>query len=362
MENNTFDCLVSLCNRALRLSGKEPAVCPETEEGWERLFMLATVQRMLPLAVSAAESLPEGKRPAGRKVIPYYLMAEKEEAKYAKKVDTLKQLANLYGKCGMDMMILKGLTLAVRYPDPKMRISSDIDYYLYGKSKTGELALESVGIVSSEYYHHHTQASLNGILLENHYDFFDRENHRCNHILDDAMKALAAKEGKDYRLKLKEGLRDNVYRMSPTMEAIFLMRHMSGHFMAAETELRQVYDWVLFLRESGNKVDWSLVHDLYERSGMIGFARILTWIVREKLGVAVSCPVEPLSGKVAERVWEDIVDPKGRDTYKRGSFKYYIREARVFLQNRWKHRLVYPGESYLGLMFNMLKLKIRLGR
>ena len=362
IENSVFGCLISLCNKSFGLCKEELVKHPDTEEEWVRLFELSTVQRMLPVAMFAAESLPEGARPTGRKIVPYYMLAEKEMSKYVDKIGTLKQLANLFGRCGIDMMLLKGVSLAERYPDPKLRISSDIDYYLYGDSKKGELILESVGIASSDYYHHHTQATANGILLENHYDFFDRENHKCNRILDDEMKALAAKEGKNIRFDFKDGSRNIVYRMSPSMEAIFLMRHMSGHFMAAETELRQIYDWVLFLRDSGDKVDWPLVKDLYEKSGMICFARILIWIIHEKLRVNVACPLEPLSGKMAEKVWDDIVNPKGKDKYRRGTARYYLREAQIFLNNRWKHSLIYPSESYIGLMFNMLKLKIKLGR
>lgn len=366
MEDRLFSALVGLMNRGLDLPAPRCNVWPEGVEEWKMLFESAVEQRVLPLAMAAAEQLPPEFRPKGKPLLPFFALSEKCKSEYKHKVDVLKWLAATMGRNGMDLMVLKGFSLSRRYPDPSLRFFGDLDYYLYGKSAEGEKALEGEGVKSSGYYHHHTQASREDVLLENHYDFFDRENHRCNLLLDDTMKGLALSEGHDYPLSLGDNVvLDHVFRMSPTMEAVFLMRHMSAHFVAAEMEFRQLYDWVLFLRDDGSRVDWATVNKLYEESGMMQFARILSWIIEHQLHVEVPASLaasDPDDTRLAFRIWDDIKNPSAKNDCRKDSFKYYILEARIFLRNRWKHQLVYPGESWLALMLNYLKLKIRLGR
>ena len=68
---------------------------------------------------------------------------------------------------------------------------------------------------------------MHGILLENHYDFVERQNHRQNLILDDELKKLANEEGRKIKALFLDSEIKNAYVMTPTMNAIFLMRHMS---------------------------------------------------------------------------------------------------------------------------------------
>ena len=362
-----FALLTGLVNEALGVPTDRKVVYPSGVEQWVEVLDVAKVHRLLPLVVSLFEQVPEESRPKGKPVVGSYVMAEQMVGKSEDRLKKLKKLTLLFQDHDLDVMFLKGWTLAVRYPNPLLRVYSDIDYYLFGRSKEGEKVLtEELGLKSSPYYHHHTQAAWKGMLLENHYDFLDLENHACNRMLDDALKSLAESDGHSWPLDLGDAAIRNAYRMTPTMEAVFLMRHMSGHFVASGMELRQLYDWVLLLHQDGDKVDWPMVKDLYEKSGMIRFARMVSRIVRQKLCVNLPDYLGGLDGQedqmLVERIWEDTIHPTGQDKYRKGTLRYYLRESSIFLHNRWKHRLVYPSESYWGLMLNMLRLKLKLGR
>ena len=274
------------------------------------------------------------------------------------------EMASMFAKEGIDILFMKGVTLAQLYPNPAWRVFSDIDYYLFGKSEQGIAILKKHGIENSAYYHHHTQASLNGVLLENHYDFVERVNHRCDIILDDALKALAVKEGRSVKASFLGNEITNAYVMTPTMNAIFLMRHMSAHFVGETIPLRMLYDWALFLKNHAKDVDWQLVIGLYDRSEMSEFAGLIQYLLKTKLSVEyVECPVFPFDEENAEKLWQSIVYPSEQDPYKKFSFRYYIFEAKSFLKNRWKHKIVYPGESYAWLFckYAMSVTKKKLG-
>jgi 1,6-anhydro-N-acetylmuramate kinase len=139
--------------------------------------------------------------------------------------------------------------LAQLYPVEEWRVFSDIDFYLYGKWQEGNRVLERHGIECRPYVHHNTEAVLNSTLLENHYDFLDRDNHKGNLMLDDELKRLAKVEGRSFPFKFENTEVDNAYSMSPTMNAIFLMRHMAAHFFSESVALRMLYDWALFQKK-----------------------------------------------------------------------------------------------------------------
>ena len=62
----------------------------------------------------------------------------------------------------------------------------------------------------------------------------------------------------------------------------------------------------------------------------------------------------------AERVWESIVNPPAHDPHDKFTLRYYLFEARTFFANRWKHKLVYPGESFVGLFFKYVSLGVNM--
>ena len=111
-----------------------------------------------------------------------------------------------------------------------------------------------------------------------------------------------------------------------------------------------LYDWALFLKHHAKDVDWTLVDDLYDKSGMSEFVGLIQYLLKTKLGVEYAeCPVFPFDEEKAGKLWLSIICPPEQDPYKKFSFRYYIFEAKTFMKNRWKHQIVYSGESYAWL-------------
>ena len=342
---------IGLCNKVL-LKREQPELPELSAKDWARMLTLASMHGVLPVITPLfADYEAEDERLRGV-LLEWYVTSLQNHQRYQLRVCNMREMAKLFEEEGLDVMFMKGAALAQLYPKPEWRVFSDIDYYLYGKSEQGIEVMARNGIKNSAYYHHHTQASLNNVLLENHYDFVERVNHKCDVMLDDALKALAEKEGHTMKADFLGKDVNNAYLMTPTMNAIFLMRHMSAHFVSESIPLRMLYDWALFLNKYAGEVDWDYAVPLYERSGMTRFARIIMMILKDRLEFECKdCPLELGEQADAERVWESIIYPPGRDPYKGGTFRYYLFETRTFLQNKWKHEIVYPGESFVGLFF-----------
>ena len=75
---------------------------------------------------------------------------------------------------------------------------------------------------------------------------------QTNLILDDELKRMVKEHGRDYQAGFLHDNMDNAYIMPPTMNAVFLLSHMSGHFVNESIPLRMLYDWILSDRGTGS--------------------------------------------------------------------------------------------------------------
>lgn len=308
---------------------------------------------MLPVVMESLSDVKITDTKIKKVILKWYGASEQSKKNYWKRIDLMEQLALQFKKTGLDVMFMKGATTARLYPEPQLRVFGDIDFYMFGDNQKSIQALKGLGIKTEEYFNHHTQASFNGVLLENHYDFLDRDNHKGNLMLDDELKRLAKVEGRSFPFKFENTEVDNAYSMSPTMNAIFLMRHMAAHFFSESVALRMLYDWALFQKKYADEVDWNKTQELYKKSGMPMFPRMIQGILVSKLGLDMSfSPIQPICNATTDRIWQSIIESPKSNPYKKNSARYLLYEAKVFIANRWKHQLVFEDESYWFLFFS----------
>ncbi len=351
-QSKYFDVIVSLCNRILlnEKDSDEQSLPNLTIDDWEKLLSVASKHGMLPSLMQVFEGRLIEDKEFRRVVVKKFASVQKNALNFKNRLLTVRELAAMYAEEDIDMMVFKGVATAQLYPKPEWRVFSDIDFYLYGRCFDGNAVMERHGIKSRPFYHHNTEATLHGILLENHYDFVERLNHRHNLVVDDEMKSLANEEGKTIKASFLGNDVNNVYIMTPTMNAIFLMRHMSAHFGSESIALRMLYDWALFLKAHAKDVDWPRVKRIYDASGMTEFVGIILEIIRIHLGADLSdVPVQPIANEKTAKVWDSIVFPPAANPHKKYSLVYFVYETKTFLGNKWKHDIVYPGESYFML-------------
>lgn len=346
------DAIIRLCGSAL--SGVEVAGLPfpcDDEKTWMKLVDMASIHGVLPLVFKGISLLSPDQQPPRDVLRKAYGMQVNTARKYSQRLSIMKRLAGLFSEHGIDILFLKGATVSRYYPEADMRPFSDIDFYLFGAADAGEKVMMDKGISIKGYFHHHNKATIDGVLLEHHYDFVERINHKCNLLIDDEMKRLASDKESLPRFSFGADGPDNAYMMSPTMNAVFLMRHMSGHFVGETIPMRMLYDWSLFLAKDGDKVDWDYVYGMYDRTGMKLFASVINRLVADRLGCCsdggLMCDDEAL----CQRVWESIIESVKREKGDEKGMSGLVKDVRIFLDNAWKHSVVYPGESYLGLFF-----------
>lgn len=360
-----IDWIIRRCNEVLFGQKVETGIYDQITANELNQYLSETSRHgMLPVIMKSLSFVKIDNPEKRRVVLKWYGTSEKNQNKYWKRLALMEQLALQFKTAGLDVMFLKGATTARLYPEPQLRVFSDIDYYMFGESGKSVQALKNMGVETKEYFNHHTQASFKGVLLENHYDFLDRDNHRGNLLMDDELKRLASVEGHRYPFKFDNPEVDNAFCMSPTMNAMFLMRHMAAHFFSETVPLRMLYDWALFQKKYAKEVDWNKTFELYEKSGMPEFPKMIQGILTTKLGLDMSdSPIQPICNVTTDRIWQSIIESPQSNPYKKNSARFLFYEAKEFVSNRWKHQLVFEGESYWFLFFSYIwqYLKMKLG-
>jgi hypothetical protein len=366
-QEELIEIIVGICSQVLfsDKTRKIDSQLPDlSAKEWENLLSMASMHGVLPVVMQLFENGQIENKEIKKVFLKRYVIAQKNIQRYQVRIQTIHELAEMFAEEGLEMMVFKGAALAQLYPTPEWRVFSDIDFFLYGEWKKGVEVMDRHGVKNRPFYHHNTEATLNGVLLENHYDFVERLNHRLNLVLDDELKKMAQEEGKTTKATFLDDPVKNVYMMTPTMNAVFLMRHMSAHYVSESIPLRMLNDWILFLNHHAKDVDWKRVCDLYEKSGMTEFVGIVMELIRQHYHMEFhDVPIALVANDHTTKVWESIVSPPGINPHKQYSISFFVYETKTFLDNRWKHQIVYPGESYflLSLHYAWSVLKKKLG-
>jgi len=358
--------IIAICDKVLLPDkSNSDATIPElTIDEWNELLVQASKHGMLPTVIHFFENKQIEDKQQRRVFVKWYAVAQKYKMRYQLRLQSMRELAEMFAEEGLEVMFFKGASLAQMYPNPEWRVFSDIDFYLYGKCAEGNRVMARHGIESRPFYHHNTEATLHGILLENHYDFMDRLNHRSNLILDDGLKKLVGEEGRSRRATFFDEEVENAFVMTPTMNAIFLMRHMAAHFASESIPLKMLYDWILFMKNYADEVDWERVCQLYNTTKMTKFVRIIQDLINTYFRVDVpKVPIKICDNENVSKVWDSIVFPPTSNPHKKYTISYYVQETQTYIDNKWKHKIVFPDESYflLSLHYAWSVIKKKLG-
>ena len=248
---------------------------------------------------------------------------EQIEDRYRKQEKVLAGLSKFYASHSISLMLLKGYGLSFCYPCPEHRECGDIDIWLFGRQREAdELLCREWGIRIDEDKHHHTVFLIDGIMVENHYDFLNVHAHASNREIEQLLRTYAEIHGETICLKDTE-----IHLPSPSFNALFLLRHAAAHFAAAEIGMRHIADWGMFILRYCDKIDWT---ELYATARRMNMHRFLNCIN------AISI------NNIEERVLNDILHPEFSEKFPEKGFIRIMRfKFRRWLANRWKHRIVY---------------------
>lgn len=202
--------------------------------------------------------------------------------------------------------VLKGFSVACRYPYPELRVPGDIDL-LVGEEKLAAVCamLEPCGFKRDHETEIHISLEGKGIILE---------LHRCVSVFPENVKGRYACAYMERALRYVERgvIREHAFPvLSLPYQLISLLSHMERHMGSVGIGLRQIYDWAVTVHVHRKEIGEAELA-LIDRCGLLCFAKVITKMCEKHLNLP------PLSW--TRDASEEMVDSVLLDIFKAGNF------------------------------------------
>lgn len=314
------DILLSLIRLSLGTSAGETDLSALTEADWQSLVNLSFEQGVAAIAVDGLQSLydrqPELELALDSpelEPLKYEWLgsAFRTQENYARTAAAAEALAKKF-----PIIILKGLSVARKYPIPAHRDSVDLDVFVNeNEDENGSLLLKGVKVIREDYKH--TGFKFQGVMVEYHKSLI-------------GWKSL--KNGKHIERTLREslGTTDGIYP-NDYFTALFLTVHSYTHFMLEDgISLKHIIDWYLCFNESENENLRERVLAAVETFGMREFAESMTRVA----DYVCKDPSTTLT-KTDIRMLDDILSLGKKKRFKNGHLNMAYN---ILFRNGWKFR------------------------
>ena len=340
--------LLQLLRYALCDEAEAPVITAATE--WETIFRLSQSEGVAQIVWHGVERLmAEGRiasehLPTKRIKLQWAYHNDSLERRYKQQKRVISTLATTLCNKGANILLLKGYGLSICYPRPEERTSSDVDIYLLGNQELGNEILErELGIAVDNTKHLHTTFKLEGIMVENHFDFLNIYSHRSNRAIDTLLKELTEES---VPLALDS---ETIYIPSVKFNSLYLLRHAASHFAAVEIVLRHIVDC------HAQEIDWEWLRTTARRYNMESFLDVLNSLSWSICGIDPNLtPGTTPHPELEERILRDILSPEFDERERQGSILKVIGfKLRRWWAHRWKHRMVY-SDSLVSIFINQI--------
>jgi hypothetical protein len=330
------------------------------EKDWENLLYLASQQGVPAIAFDGAMRLPALQQPPFSQRVPYGLYIEQTEKKYRLRETVAEELAGMFGKAQVRMLLFKGLSLSVFYPIPAHREFSDIDIYLFGQHQQGDRLLENAEAKRKKLnYYKHTVSYYKEVMIENHAHLL---NVRSSKKIDRLEKRLLEILSRDKRIR--EGRPGEILFPPPDFSALFFMTHALQHFSAGALRLRTFCDWAVFLRANRDKIDFNAYRNSLQEAGILALADAISVLTQEWLKQPDLLPAESnpqLEAWLRAEVEKEPYPPCRKSSavgvlcYKLKHFLYKYKYERIVFKRSFFSRVIDSVVSHLRHPSTILK-------
>lgn len=188
-----------------------------------------------------------------------------------------EQQAVLEALEGIPCVILKGSSSAMYYPQPELRCAGDVDLLLAPADvPRAEALLTARGYCPPEEPHEFHRSLCRGqFVVELHFQV-------------PGMPSGAA--GTPIRAFFQDAVgRSTVQNglpvLTPERQAVVLLLHKLEHLTSSGLGLRQLCDWAVFVHRAITPALWETLEETLRRFGLLYFARVITRICVEFLGL-----------------------------------------------------------------------------
>lgn len=340
MNDNMEEQLCALLRLALRNASPEgEAGRFPRESDWTGIVRLARLHGVDALAFDGAMRLPVANRPPRETALRWGANAEAVRLRHRRYRAAAAELAAWLEGQGVPVMQLKGGVLADCYPDPELREAGDIDIYAFGRHDEADRLARERGIPVERHNPKHSLFPFRHIPVENHATLLDADGSAMDAELEKRLGLILAAAGAPGALRRQPGT--GMLVAPPDLDALFLMRHATAHFVGGNMTLRHLCDWCAFLSANGHALDREGYLRAVEQAGLRPLADAFTALAVDRFGLdPVLAPAFGRDRALERRIAADLLPGPAvcaeHSPWGIVRFKYRRMKAR-----RWKVKLVH---------------------
>lgn len=220
---------------------------------WKDIEGIARKQSVSALIADKVLSLPVGSLPPKDLIMVFVSQIEQTKALNRKMIDVLLKVKTEYTKVDMPIVLLKGLSVGINYPNPLLRNPGDIDVFIYRECDYVRSIdfITGKGIKTEVGNHIHYKYDLDGVNVENHCRISYFKHKKYDRLFAEWEKELIDKEN----FTFVEIGGELIKQLPIEMNAFYIFQHFFLHFVQEGVGFRQYCDWLLFLSKYHKEID-----------------------------------------------------------------------------------------------------------
>lgn len=322
---------------------------------WQGVKKLADKQGLTAIVVDGIEKLPDTKRPPKELLLQWIGEVMQMEARSDAQNKAAESLGELFHINYIRTYVLKGAVIAECYPNPKHRLSADMDCFLlptvgdFDAWSLGNDLVRAHGYDVGDGFYKNSSFKLPGLLVENHRFITPfRGNKKLRNMEKMLQSIISADEGENRF----EGTW--LYRPPVMLSALFLIEHAYSHFLHEGLTWRMVLDWMLFSEKHRKEICWPDLDVLIDEFGFRKFYDSFCQLGKYLLGEQSFESLEERERHMLDDIWapldlhESLHGVKAKfqlaGNYWRARWKY-----KYFTERTWIRALM---EWVLGTVFD----------
>ncbi len=282
------------------------------------------------------------------------------EQRNRKQVAVMNKVGAFLKQHGCQMMVMKGQACATMYPNPLHRSIGDIDCYLYNDYEKGNELIRQTGVHVDDSWYKHSEFCIEGETFENHQYFVTTRGGERYKRLDRKLKCLAQQEMRVESGEMEESIPSdlsdkplnsdnnslivnrsslNVHYPPVMFNALFLTYHACIHFVSEGLRLKQVLDWVMFVKVHQEEVDWKALHAMCVEYKLDRFLSVMNAIAVEVFGVERKATEMVCESPYVAKVMNSILyDDDYIFNTTEGNWQQRFHIVGNMIKYRWKYR------------------------
>jgi len=270
------------------------------------------------------------------------VFAEKEY--FEKQYRVISELGDLWSKSGLRPVVIKGMAHAQYYPDPSLRISTDIDTFFPKEWEQSNSVIEELGVTIDRDYYKNSTFTYKEIIVENH--------HFCTQV-------RGSKRRKQYERYLQSLLDTSLmnkvmdtemFAPPPMFTALYFISHAQTHFiMDGGINLKHICDWGILMNAFSDKLDWNEFDRQCKTYGMNHFAWAMSYVSNGITGVEIPYECPKIKEEVNALIREIMVPRRKAVDHSSGKISVWLQVVANFLHSGWKYRMFSDQGMYASL-------------